>query len=221
MFTGLVEEIGVIRRVMKSPLGARLVIGADIVLEGTKIGDSVAVSGACLTVTEIEVGQFVADCMAETLARTTVGSLKAGSRVNLERALALGQRLGGHLVLGHVDAVGEVSSIEPKGDALEMRLSLPAEIETLVAEKGSIAVDGVSLTIIRVGPKEFVVGLVPHTVEATTLSGLGSGSRVNLEADVIGRYVQRSLSIGSLAEPVDLGATEGLSMELLVEKGFV
>jgi len=220
MFTGLVEEIGVVRRVMRSRDGARLVIAAEKVLEDTKIGDSLSVSGACLTVTQVESGQFVADCMAETLSRTTIGLLKAGSRVNLERALALGQRLGGHLVLGHVDAVGEIKRMESKGDALEVRSSLPGEIERLVAEKGSIAIDGVSLTIMRVEPGEFVVGLIPHTIEATTLVDLGSGSRVNLEADVIARYVQRSLGAAVLGKGEELGSAEGLSLELLVEKGF-
>lgn len=221
MFTGLIEEVGVVRRVVKGREGARLVIGAEKVLGDTKVGDSVAVNGACLTVTEVEAGQFTADCMAETLSRTTIGTIERGRRVNLERALALGQRLGGHMVLGHVDAVGKVKSIKPRGDSLEVEVSLPEEIESLVAEKGSVAVDGVSLTIIRVGSEGFVVGLIPHTIAATTLVDLGPGSRVNLEADVIARYVQRCMAVTGTGGEADSGATDGLGIDLLVEKGFV
>ena len=220
MFTGLVEEIGVVRRIVRSGEGAHLVIGAREVLVDSKIGDSVSINGACLTVTEIGAGEFVADCMAETLSRTTIGLLKSGSQVNLERPLALGQRLGGHLVLGHVDAVGEVKGIDERGDALEVRVSLPREIENLVAEKGSIAVDGVSLTVISMTSDEFVVGLIPHTMKVTTLGDVAPGSRVNLEADVIARYVQRSVAVIG-AEEVDPGVAEGLTMELLGEKGFI
>ncbi len=219
MFTGLVEEIGIIRRVQRQAEGALLVIGADKVLANTAVGDSIAVSGACLTVTDLSAGGFVAECMAETLLRTTIGRLSSGDEVNLERALTLGSRLGGHMVLGHVDGVGEVRGVERRGDALEVSISLPLEAEAFVATKGSVAIDGVSLTIIRVGADAFAVGLIPHTMESTTLRSLASGTLVNIEVDVIARYVHRCMETAGVA--AGTGASQGVSMELLVEKGFV
>jgi riboflavin synthase len=221
MFTGLVEEIGLVRRVERWSDGARLVIGAQKVLDGTKIGDSIAVSGACLTVTAVRRDEFVAECMSETLSRTTLGGVSTGSSVNLERALVLGGRLGGHLVLGHVDAVVSVKAIDAKGEALEVGLSLPASVSPFVAEKGSVTLDGVSLTVIRVGAEEFAVGLIAHTIGASTLGSLGKGSLVNLEADVLARYVHRSLQVTRNMSDAEVCASEGLTMELLEDKGFV
>lgn len=220
MFTGLIEEVGILRRIERGTDGARLVIGARTVLEDTRLGDSIAVSGACLTVTALGVDEFVADCMPETLARTTLGGMARGAEVNLERSLVLGSRLGGHLVLGHVDAVAEVKAIDKKGDSLEVRFDLPSEVAPFLVAKGSVALDGASLTVISVSEREFVVGLIPHTIGATSLRALARGSRVNIEADVLARYVQRSLMMGAA---VDSGTGESvdLSMELLAEKGFV
>ena len=175
MFTGLVEEVGVIRRVQRGPLGARLVVEARRVLGGTKAGESIAVNGACLTVTDIGPDAFEAECMAETLARTTLGSVVKGTAVNLERALGLGDRLGGHMVLGHVDAVVAVRRLEQRGDALEMSVELPAHLSGLIAEKGSVALDGVSLTVMRVGIEDFAVGLIPHTLGGTHSAHFGRG----------------------------------------------
>ncbi len=220
MFTGLTEEVGVVRRVERGTEGARLTIGARVTLEQTRLGDSIAVSGACLTVTEIGSDQFVADCMSETLKRTTLERLGRGAEVNLERSLALGDRLGGHIVLGHVDAVIEVTGIERRGDSLEMRFSLPAELAAFVAEKGSVALDGVSLTVIRAGGAEFVVGLIPHTLSSTTLRRLQKGDLVNLEVDVIARYVCQSVFAGRSREGDGAQEVGGLTIELLAEKGF-
>lgn len=220
MFTGLVEEVGVIRRIERRADGARLVIGAEKVLEAVGPGDSICVSGACLTVTSFGSREFVADCMPETLARTSLRTARTGTEVNLERSLSWGGRLGGHLVLGHVDAVVTVEALERKGESLEVRLTLPTSVAALVAEKGSVALDGVSLTVISVGPGSFVVGLIPHTIEATTLRSLARGSAVNMEADVIARYVSRSLEVLGAANGSEGPGSEGLTLEVLMEKGF-
>lgn len=220
MFTGLVEEIGVVRRIERGTEGAKITVGARTVLDGTELGDSIAVSGACLTVTAIGADEFIADCMAETLERTTLGTLKRGTEVNLERSLSIGQRLGGHLVLGHVDAVAQVKAVERRGEALETRFSLPCEVAPFVAEKGSVALDGVSLTVMKTLEEEFVVGVIPHTIAATTLKSLSKGASVNVEADVIARYVYRSLAVMNGGESDQVPEAEGLSMELLIEEGF-
>lgn len=220
MFTGLVEEVGIVRRIERRSEGARLLIGAEMVLQGAKVGDSIAVSGACLTVTAVGRDEFLADCMPETLERSTLGRAASGTAVNLERSVALGGRLGGHLVLGHVDAVAEVKGLETRGESLEVRLALPAAMAAFIAEKGSVAVDGVSLTVIRVGESEFVVGLIPHTIGATTLRSLDKGSSVNLEADVIARYVYRSVECLGNNNSSESSGSAGLTMELLREKGF-
>lgn len=220
MFTGLVEEIGVVRRIERDTEGAKITVGARTVLDGSELGDSIAVSGACLTVTAMGSDELIADCMAETLERTTLGTLKRGAEVNLERSLALGQRLGGHLVLGHVDAVAQVKAVERRGEALEIRFSLPPEVAPFVAEKGSVALDGVSLTVMKAVEEEFVVGVIPHTIAATTLRSLSKGASVNVEADVIARYVHRSLTTMNSGDSDQLPEAEGLSMELLIEEGF-
>ncbi len=193
MFTGLIEEVGVLRRKVRRETGAHLHIAATRVLQGVAIGDSIAVSGPCLTVVELGEQHFVADCMPETLARSTLGELRPGAPVNLERALALGDRLGGHMVAGHVDAVGEVLAVSPRGISSELRISLPAVLLPFIAPKGSVAVDGISLTVVEVGQTDFVVGIIPHTLSVTTLAEVAPGQRVNLESDLIARYVHRAL----------------------------
>ena len=165
MFTGLVEEIGSVLRLVRRGEGAHLFVRARKVLEGTRIGDSIAVSGACLTVVEMGEGAFAVDCMPETLTHTTVGNLRPGDRVNLERALALGDRLGGHLVLGHVDGVGEVLAVKTRGMAWELRISLPDELRGYVAGKGSVAVDGISLTVTDVAQGRLRTGHHPAHAE--------------------------------------------------------
>jgi riboflavin synthase len=226
MFTGLIEEVGAVRRFERRGDGGRLSVAARRVLEGTRIGDSIAVSGACLTVVELGGEGFVVDCMPETLLHTTLGSVSPGAQVNLERSLAWGGRLGGHLVLGHVDAVGEVLAVVRDGIAWRVRISLPEEIAGCVAGKGSIAIDGISLTVISVEGGWFEVGIIPHTMAETTLRAARPGARVNLEADVLARYVMRTVQVlqgerGGSDSAADIGSQSGLTEALLREQGFI
>jgi riboflavin synthase len=192
MFTGLVADMGVVERVTPRQGGARLTLRPrGIPADDLAPGESVACSGVCLTVVERGAGLVSFDAVPETLSRTTVGAWKAGSKVNLERALALGDRLGGHLVQGHVDAVGEVLSRVVEGEGARLAISLPPAIAPLVAEKGSIAVDGVSLTVAAVTRDRFEVALIPETLARTTLGAAAPGTKVNLEADVLARHVAR------------------------------
>lgn len=221
MFTGLVEELGVVTRLQKGADGGSFVIRAEKVLDGTAVGDSIAVSGACLTVTALGRGEFTAYCMPETLQRTTLGKAKPGTEVNLERSLRLGDRIGGHLVLGHVDGVGSVTSLERQGLSVLAHISMPDELSVYVAEKGSVAVDGVSLTVIETRFGQFSVGLIPHSMQATTLGSLQPGRELNLEADVVARYVSRWQQLGGQLSSEGENEKVGLTEELLREKGFV
>jgi riboflavin synthase len=192
MFTGLVSDIGVVERVLPRQGGARLTLRPRTLrVDDLALGESVACSGVCLTVVERGGGLAAFDAVPETLARSTIGGWRPGSLVNLERALALGDRLGGHLVQGHVDAVGEVVSRAAEGQGARLVLSLPAVIGPLVAEKGSIAIDGVSLTVAAAGRDRFEVALIPETLARTTLGEARAGTKVNLEADVLARHVAR------------------------------
>ncbi len=192
MFTGLVADIGVVERIAPRQGGARLTIRPRAIEAGDlALGESVACSGACLTVVERGAGLVSFDAIPETLARTTIGTWRPGTAVNLERALALGDRLGGHLVAGHVDAVGEVVSRTPEGQGARLAISLPASIAPLVAEKGSIAVDGISLTVAAASRDRFEVALIPETLARTTLGDARAGVKVNLEADLVARHVAR------------------------------
>jgi riboflavin synthase len=205
MFTGLVADTGVVERVLPRQGGARIVIRPrSLRVDDLVLGESVACSGACLTVVERGQGLASFDAVPETLARTTVGSWRAGTEVNLERALAVGERLGGHLVQGHVDGVGEILSRSPEGQGVRIAITLPAVIAALVAEKGSIAIDGISLTVATASRDRFEIAVIPETLARTTLARATPGTRVNLEADVIARHVAR------LAEfaPVSAGALE-------------
>ena len=219
MFTGLIEELGVVGRVERAGDGGRLFIRAHEVLDGTRLGDSMAVNGACLTVIGLGRDGFTVDCMPETFSRTTLGKAEVGTWVNLERTLVVGSRLGGHLVLGHVDAVAQVLAIERRGDSCEVRVSLSDDIRPYVAPKGSIAVDGISLTVMKVEDEEFDVGIIPYTLKGTTMRSARTGLAVNLEVDVVARYLGRLLQVqaGSDGHP---GAQQGLTEELLREKGF-
>ena len=187
MFTGIVEERGRVT----STEGGELCVAAAIALEGTKIGDSIAVNGACLTVTWIENGTFAVDVVPETLRRTNLGDLAPGDLVNLERSLAFGGRVGGHLVQGHVDATGALAEITPDGDAVLVCYTTPSEVLRYVVEKGFIAIDGASLTVVGRGPDWFSVTLIPHTSATTVLGARRVGDRVNLEADILAKYVER------------------------------
>lgn len=203
MFTGIVEEVGKVARLEPEP-GAtdaiRLALTANRTLEGTQLGDSIAVNGVCLTVVELQPTGFAADVMPETLRRSSLGRLGPGSPVNLERAVTPVTRLGGHLVQGHVDGMGAISSRQPNGDFDEVRIGIPAELARYLVEKGSITVDGVSLTVAGVGVGDdghwFSVALIPTTLSQTNLGSLEVGDPVNLEVDVIAKYVERILTAG-------------------------
>lgn len=216
MFTGIIEAIGEIKRVEQQQGDVRLTISTkNLDLGDAQLGDSIAVNGVCLTAIELTPGQFVADVSNETLSATTMGDIKAGSAVNLECALQAQTRLGGHMVSGHVDGVGQV--IERKADARSVRFTfaMPAEISRYVAQKGSICIDGISLTVNTVDDVSFSVNIVPHTLEMTTLGNRQVGDSVNLEVDVIARYLERLMLGGVKAEQ----ATDFKS--LLSDNGFI
>jgi riboflavin synthase len=203
VFTGLIEEGGSVREVHPADGGARLSLAARTVLEGLALGDSVAVNGACLTAVAIDPDGFAVDCVAETLRRTTLGDLGPGDAVNLERPMRLGDRLDGHLVQGHVDGVGRVRAVRREGDSAVLEIAAPAALLRYVVEKGSITVDGVSLTVAARLPDAFAVALIPHTMEVTTLGPQALERRVNLEVDVVAKYVE------SLAAPYAPEGTGG------------
>ncbi|HEV3388151.1 MAG TPA: riboflavin synthase [Solirubrobacteraceae bacterium] len=190
MFTGLVQGVGSVAGIERSDDGARITIATPLVPE-LNAGDSIAINGVCLTAVDLAGDSFVADAMNETLARSSLGDLAPGSSVNLELPLRATDRLGGHVVQGHVDGVGEVLDQHDDGFARRIRIGAPAEVLRYVVEKGSIAVDGVSLTITEVDERSFTVSLIPETLERTTLGGIGAGRRVNLEVDVLAKYVEK------------------------------
>jgi riboflavin synthase len=193
VFTGIVEELGTVERLEQQSDAVRLTVRATTVLADASPGDSIAVNGCCLTVAERTDDTWTADVMAETLAKTGLGSLTAGDRVNLERAVTAGTRLGGHLVQGHVDAVGHVVRRDPGEHWDVVTIAMPRDLAAYLVDKGSITVDGVSLTVVEAGDEAFTVSLIPETLRRTTLGFRGPGDAVNLEVDVIGKYVARQL----------------------------
>ena len=193
MFTGIVKEVGTIASVEGGEDGIRLVVEASDTASKVGLGDSVSIGGVCLTVVAVEDSRLAFDAVPETLRRTSLGSLAAGAGVNLEPALAAGEPMGGHVVQGHVDGVGRVVSLEPEGDSARLTIAAEPDLLRYCVEKGSIAVEGVSLTIAALLSDGFEIALVPHTLAATTLGGLRSGDPVNLEADVLAKYVERLL----------------------------
>ncbi len=217
MFTGLIEEIGTVRRINNTAEGADLVIAATKVPGDLQIGDSVAVSGPCLTVTAFNRDSFTVFVMPETLKRSTLGTLSGGDQVNLERAMTLGGRLGGHLVSGHIDAVVRLESRSREGNAILLNFAVPPELLRYLVPKGSVALDGVSLTVIEVDQKGFSVGLIPHTAGETTLGFRKTGELVNLEVDLIGKYVEKMLQPRLNDET---GQKEKISMAFLMENGY-
>lgn len=194
MFTGIIEELGSVRTIEERGENARIVINAHVVSEGTNHGDSIAVNGVCLTALDIHDDSFAADVSRETLQRSTLGSLKPGAAVNLERAVTPETRLGGHMVQGHVDARGKFVSVEDLGESWTVRISFPPEVARYLVFKGSVAVEGISLTIANLADDYFEIAIIPKTWELTNLSQLKPGDSVNLEVDVIGKYVERLLA---------------------------
>ena len=217
MFTGIVEEVGRVKNLFLSEVSGSLEIEAKTVLEGSKLGDSIAVNGVCLTVTQLGSSHFRADVMAETLRRTNLGRLTPGSPVNLERAMAADGRFGGHIVSGHIDAVGTITAKETEGNAVWITISADKSLLTLVVEKGSIAVDGISLTVARVEESGFRLSIIPHTGEETTLLKKQPGDKVHLEQDIVGKYVQKLLG---LAPPKAPQAEAEMSLDFLAQHGF-
>jgi riboflavin synthase len=194
MFTGIIEEQGKLQQIRPGQVSASLAFHAQVVLEGTKVGDSIAVNGVCLTVTSLTDRQFTADIMAESLRRSNLGSLKPGDAVNLERALTPQSRLGGHFVSGHIDGTGEIIRIEREDNAVWFTVRAGASVLDGLVEKGSVAIDGISLTVVEVRADAFTVSIIPHTLTETTLGRATVGTKVNLESDLLGKYVLRYLS---------------------------
>jgi riboflavin synthase len=209
MFTGIVAAMGSVRRIMRTGADALLELDASMSLDDIRIGDSIAVNGACLTVTKKADRCFTADVSAETLSRTNLGSLKVGDRVNLEKSLRLNDLLGGHLVLGHVDALGKIQGKKQQAGSIVFGIEVPEGLLRYIVEKGSIAVDGVSLTVNRCDKSRFYVNMIPHTAQATTLGVKKVGDAVNIETDILGKYVERFLQ-----------PRKGLNMDFLAEHGF-
>ena len=212
MFTGIIEEIGTVRRIEHGAKGARLTIQAKTVLEDTRIGDSIATNGVCLTVVSMTGDSFSADVMAESLRRSSLGTLQGGSPVNLERAMAANGRFGGHIVSGHIDGTGTIASQKREDNAVWVKIKTPAPLLRYIVEKGSIAIDGVSLTVAAVTDTDFSVSIIPHTGAQTILLGKKPGDPVNLECDVIGKYVEK------LTAPHKTGE---ISTNFLAENGFL
>jgi riboflavin synthase len=196
MFTGIVRELGVLAGTEEAGAGRRLVVRAPETAAHTSAGDSVSINGCCLTATAIDAGSIAFDAVPETLARSTLGDLEPEDQVNVEPAIRAGEALGGHYVQGHVDAVGRIQSVEAEGEGLRVFVEAPGDVLRYCVEKGSITIDGVSLTVAELAPNAFAVALVPHTLAATTLAALKPGQRVNLEADVLAKYVERLLARG-------------------------
>jgi riboflavin synthase len=209
VFTGIIEGMGKVESIKKGSRSAFLTIEADRIAGDLKVGDSVAVNGVCLTAAWVKGGRFGADVMNETLSRSVLGGLQGGSLVNLERAMVAGGRFGGHIVTGHIDGVGKVTSVKKDGIALLYEIAAPSNIMRYIVEKGSIAIDGVSLTVASVSRSSFCVSVIPHTAKETILFGKGTGSSVNLENDIIGKYIEKFVQ----------GKKE-ITEEFLIHNGF-
>ena len=215
MFTGIIETLGTIRHFARHATGARVEIAAASLSQGVQPGDSLAVDGACLTVAALAGDALICDLSAETLSRTTLGSLRPGARVNLERPLQLGARVGGHLVSGHVDGVGYLVARVPQGQGALVRIRVPQSLTPFLVPKGSIAVDGISLTVAVLSGPLVDVAVIPYTLQATTLGDKRTGARLNLEADLIGKYVARLLPGRDRAR-----GSAALTWQVLKEHGF-
>lgn len=225
MFTGIIEELGKIKSIRRGANQFVIEIIAPELIPGIQVGDSVAVNGICLTATGKTGNSFAVDVMPETVAKTDLSDLKPGQMVNLERALTLASRLGGHMVAGHVDGVGVIRSKSQQKNALIIEISAPESVTRYLIDRGSVAVDGISLTVMDYGPGHVTVSIIPHTAKVTTLGFKGPGDKLNLEADLIGKYVEKFLgkhkeSRGRKGAPGDIETRSGLSLERLRENGF-
>lgn len=217
MFTGIVEEVGTIARIRGGAHSSTLEVCARTVWEDMRVGDSICTSGVCLTITSLTQRGFTADVMHETLSRSTLGGLSVGDKVNLERAMAVGERFGGHIVSGHIDGTGTVERITRDGTAIWYEIETTPGILRLIIEKGSIALDGISLTVARVddATNTFSVSTIPHTTTHTTLTDTQVGDTVNLENDIVGKYIEHLMRTGNSA-----AAPQGITMDFLLENGF-
>ncbi len=215
MFTGIIEEIGTVKNIQRNGSNSFIVIEAKKVLEGVHLGDSIAVNGVCLTVTKTDGKIFQADVMNETLNRSSLGELRQGSKVNLERAMAANGRFGGHIVSGHIDGTGTITDIKNDGIAIWYTISANSDIMRYIIEKGSVAIDGISLTVAKVTDGNFSVSVIPHTAEMTILSTKTKGQTVNLENDIIGKYVEK------LMKPAENAKNSGIDMSFLSSNGFI
>lgn len=222
MFTGIIEGLGTVRSIRASGEGRRFSIEADFSLDRTRIGDSIAVNGACLTAVTLSGNRFEADLSPETLSVSTMGALKVGDRVNVERALRLSDRLDGHLVSGHIDGVGRVVSTERKSNAIIITFGVSFSLVRYMIKKGSVAVDGVSLTINSVGDSDFSVSIIPHTAGLTTVGMKKTGDMVNIETDMIGKYIERFMNLdASRPHEKDDRKASTVDMALLARTGFL
>ena len=220
MFTGIIEGLGTIRRIRSSGTGKRMTLEADFILDDTGIGDSIAVNGACLTAVQVEGKRFEVDVSPETLLTTTLGKRIIGDRVNLERALRVSDRLDGHLVSGHVDGVGILEQRKTAGNAILLTFAVPESLSRYMVKKGSVAVDGISLTINRCEKESFEVSIIPHTAKVTTLGIRQPGDPVNIETDIIGKYVERFLSAHRDRNGGSSGSTS-IDKDFLLRTGFL
>ncbi len=221
MFTGIIEGLGKVNGIRSERQGKRFAIDADFSLEGTKIGDSIAVSGACLTVVKLDGSRFETDVSPETLEKTTFGQLRIGDRVNLERALRLSDRIDGHLVSGHIDATGVISQRENMGNAIIVTVEVPEALTRYMIEKGSVAADGISLTINTVSSNSFSVSIIPHTAGLTTIGFKEKGARVNIETDMIGKYVEKFSGGTSTATVENKSPASEIDKDFLLKSGFI
>ncbi|MBI1911194.1 MAG: riboflavin synthase [Deltaproteobacteria bacterium] len=212
MFTGIIESLGTVKSIEKRGAFGRITIDTGTVLEGVKLGDSIAINGACLTVTGLGGGSFTADLSDETMRVTTLGDLKGGSKVNLEFALTLSKPLGGHLVSGHVDGIGTIRRKITKGDSMDLEINVPEGLMSQIIKKGSITIDGISLTVAELEPYGVKIAVIPHTLQHTTLLSKQEGARVNIETDIIGKYVEKFFR-------ADKG--KGVTEDFLAEHGFL
>lgn len=217
MFTGIIEEIGTIKSINSNGISSQLCISANTILEDTKIGDSIAVNGVCLTVTSIKSNLFTADVMAETLRRSNLGSLIPQSKVNLERAMPANGRFGGHIVSGHIDGTGTIVEKKPEGNAVWIKINCSDNLLKYIIHKGSITIDGISLTVAKVTDSDFSVSIIPHTAANTTLLQKKSGDVVNLENDVVGKYIEKLLSFQKIDEQKPQSK---ITEEFLRQNGF-